>query len=219
MKVLVFDTETTGLPPKGAKLGVTPIKDFPYVVQLSYILYDTDKHTIIVSNDHIINVPEGIELTEESVKIHGITRDKMKNCGVSMKHALELFEICARAANVLVAHNLDFDKRMLFIEARRNSIYSLPLHPSSGKEMVCTMKTNVETCSIEAVNKNTGEKYFKYPTLSELHKHLFGIMPTGVHNAFVDILVCLRCYVYIQHEQDVLLVSKKFQRQFEKFMI
>jgi DNA polymerase III epsilon subunit-like protein len=219
MKLLVFDTETTGLPPRGAKLGVTPLKDFPHIVQLSYILYDTEKHSILISNDHIIRLSNEIELSEESISIHRVTRDVMINRGVTMKYALELFEICARAADVLVAHNLDFDKRMLFVEARRNGIYSLPLHPSSGKEMFCTMKTSVETCRIEAVNKRTGEKYFKYPTLSELHKHLFGILPTGVHNAFVDILVCLRCYVYIQDEQDVLLISKKFQKHFEKYMI
>ena len=37
MKVLVFDTETTGIIPK-AYLHITKM---PYIVQLAFILYDT----------------------------------------------------------------------------------------------------------------------------------------------------------------------------------
>ena len=38
MKVLVFDTETTGLPKYGAKLP--NVNDFPCIVQFSWLVYD-----------------------------------------------------------------------------------------------------------------------------------------------------------------------------------
>ena len=45
MKVLVFDTETTGLPVKWAK--VNEVDKWPHIIQLSHILYDTDTNNII----------------------------------------------------------------------------------------------------------------------------------------------------------------------------
>ena len=47
MKVLVFDTETTGLPQRdeyGKSPSLYDTKKWPYIIQFSYILYDTDKN-------------------------------------------------------------------------------------------------------------------------------------------------------------------------------
>ena len=45
--------------------------------------------------------------------------------------------------------------------------------------------------------------YNKYPKLSELHKHLFNTMPNGLHDAMADVLICLRAYVMMEHNQDI----------------
>jgi hypothetical protein len=37
----------------------------------------------------------------------------------------------------------------------------------------------------------------------ELHKHLFGDVPKGLHNSMVDVLVCLRCYGKIKFDMDL----------------
>ena len=42
MKVLVFDTETTGLPTE-RNASITNMEAWPHIVQLSYILYDVDE--------------------------------------------------------------------------------------------------------------------------------------------------------------------------------
>ena len=49
MKLLVFDTETTGLPEKGAKINET--NKWPYIIQLSYILYDTENNYVLDISD------------------------------------------------------------------------------------------------------------------------------------------------------------------------
>ena len=53
MRVLVFDTETTGLP-KTKILNKYMLELWPYIVQLSYIIYDIDTNTIVKIKDCII---------------------------------------------------------------------------------------------------------------------------------------------------------------------
>ena len=65
------------------------------------------------------------------------------------------------------------------------------------------MKSTVNLCKIEKQWAD-GTKYFKYPTLSELHHHLFATYPKGTHNAQNDILICLRCYYYLEYKTDLL---------------
>ena len=60
-----------------------------------------------------------------------------------------------------------------------------------------------------------GKKYFKYPKLCELYKILFKREPNGMHNSLVDILLCLRCYMFYKYNKDVLnnlLVNMLFER-------
>ena len=44
MLILVFDTETTGLPTE-RNASIFDNDKWPYIVQLSYIIYDTYKNT------------------------------------------------------------------------------------------------------------------------------------------------------------------------------
>ena len=45
----------------------------------------------------------------------------------------------------------------------------------------------------------------KFPKQIELHKYLFGdvVDEDKLHNSFVDILLCLRCYMKMVHDTDV----------------
>ena len=79
MKVLVFDTETTGLPPKYVSTRET--FRFPYVVQLSWMVLDTGTNKIIGLYDYIIQLPQFIEIPQESANIHGINTDIMREKG------------------------------------------------------------------------------------------------------------------------------------------
>ena len=47
MKVLVFDTETTGLPKDNSNIYRTDM--WPHVLQLSYLMYDTNKNKILLT--------------------------------------------------------------------------------------------------------------------------------------------------------------------------
>ena len=51
MKVLVFDTETTGLPEKGA--SIYDNNKWPHIIQLSYILYDLSTNLVLIKDNYI----------------------------------------------------------------------------------------------------------------------------------------------------------------------
>ena len=74
----------------------------------------------------------------------------------------------------------------------------------------CTMKNSTDICKIEKISQG-GEKYFKFPTLSELYLNLFQEIPKNTHNSFVDVLLCLRCYLKINNDIDVFNENETFR--------
>lgn len=213
MKVLVFDTETTGLPERthdGKSPSIYKTTMWPHIIQLSYILYDTEKHKMLVNHDHIIKLPTHVQITEKSEQMHGISMEISQRQGVHIKEALELFHICMMSADMIIAHNISFDRQMILVECIRNRRAG-PFKFKNAEQFYCTMKNTVELCKIQTVSKKTGETYYKYPRLSELHKHLFGVIPQNTHNSLVDILICLRCFVYIFQNVDVCSKNRTFR--------
>ena len=67
MKILIFDTETTGLPNWHIK-GPKWYKSWPYIVQLSWILYNIDDNTY-KKGDYIIKLPLKVTIPEESISL------------------------------------------------------------------------------------------------------------------------------------------------------
>lgn len=203
MKILVFDTETTGLPKKSCNIYET--QNWPHILQLSYIIYDSEKNKILTNHDFLIKIAKDVEISKESIKVHGITRRKVENQGYEMKHILKIFQICLLNCDFAVAHNFTFDKNIIMVEAIRNKI---PLSFNKIQDY-CTMKNGSKICKIEKINLH-GEKYFKYPTLVELHEKLFDNTPKNLHDAYVDILVCLRCFYKIIYNEDLCKKNRNF---------
>ena len=93
MKVIIFDTETTGLP-KNYKLepSLDNLDNWPHIVQLSWIMYDTNNcANLIAVSDNVIKIPDGIEISEESIKLHKITREICKAKGQKMCDVIDKF--------------------------------------------------------------------------------------------------------------------------------
>jgi len=205
MRLLIFDTETTGLP-IGRNPSILEKDAWPYIVQLSYILYDTETNIVIDYIDSIIKTPENISISKESENIHRISNSKMREFGLNIKTELKLFNEAITKCDIIIGHNISFDKRVVMVECLRNSIYQQFTVAQNRKPEFCTMKNSVNICKIPVINKK-GEQYYKYPKLIELHKHLFNSVPNGLHNSMVDVIACLRCYIKIKNDLDVLEVS------------
>ena len=212
MKVLVFDTETTGLP-KERNPSIYNTSQWPHIIQLSYILYDTNKDKMLVEHDWIIKIPVDTEMSKETENIHGISMEDSQRDGIDIVDALEYFDICLSAADVVVGHNLQFDKKMIIIENIRNKRTSGFKNKKTSE--FCTMINGVDICKIyKRSTINPREKYLKYPTQSELHKKLFNQIPQGVHNSWIDILVCLRCYLMMTSKKDLFETNKSFRAKY-----
>jgi len=214
MKVLVFDTETTGLP-QTKILSSDTLDKWPHIVQLSYIVYDVSLNEIIETKDYIIRVPENIIISEEVSNIHGITNEISSKSGVLINNVLT--ELCSfmRGVDCIVGHNISFDINMIKVELLRiihnnkctinqslkDCKYDLHLI-FNYNNIYCTLQESITFCNITSINKK-GETYLKYPKLVELHEKLFDSSPNKLHNSLIDILVTLRCFMKLKHNIDI----------------
>jgi DNA polymerase III epsilon subunit-like protein len=219
MRVLVFDTETTGLP-KSRILNPDTLNLWPHIVQFSYVIYDINLNDIVGSSNNIVKISEEVTIPEESVKIHGITNNISSMKGSHLNIILKDFFYHLRNVDLLVGHNVSFDINMVKVELMRmiylnesqdeTKLYKTDLHLLTNfKNICCTLKDSIQLCKIEAVDK-FGKPYFKYPKLIELHQKLFETTPNNLHNSFNDILVTLRCYVKMKHDIDINEKCDKF---------
>ena len=209
MKLLVIDTETTGLPQRNASIYKT--EQWPYVVQLSFILFDTDSLNIIYKFNEYINPPKNITISQDSFNIHKISNEFVNENGINILDALTTLNTVLIISDLIVGHNISFDKQILMVEFIRNNIKS----NLTEKNYFCTMKKYVNYCKIP---KPSYPSKFKYPKLSELYKTIFLMEPDDLHNSYNDILICLRCYYFIEYdENDLLLTSNDFIDEFNKY--
>lgn len=200
MKILVFDTETTGLP-KGKNPSIYKTELWPHIIQLSYIVYCSDENNLLTVEDDYIKISDDVIIEEASQAIHQISRDKLNKDGISIDEALNKFNNWAEKCDLLVGHNVSFDKRMVIVEGIRNKIRM------DIQYTYCTMKQSTEICKIEREFPD-GTKYFKYPSLTELYKHLFNKIPKNTHNALIDILICMRCFCKIELNKDISRINR-----------
>ena len=204
MKVLVFDTETTGLPKRYSKYKDT--HEWPHIIQISYIYYNTDTHEF-QPFDHIIKLESTTEISEESVRIHKITRMISQEKGVDIKTALGEFIQLAKNVDYVIGHNLQFDKNMIIVECIRNGLWS-PFLNKRFKEF-CTMKQTVDLCKLPQTTPHP--KYpdsYKFPKLEELHWCLFNILAKNLHNSLHDVIVTLRCFYKLHFNADLYIVNE-----------
>ena len=125
---------------------------------------------------------------------------KMK--GINIKRAINDFNKRLKDCDVVIGHNISFDKRMVMVESIRKKMSQFFTVDGVRKPEYCTMKKSVEICKIEAVSKK-GDTYFKYPSLTELYKTLFEEVHSNIHNSLIDVILCLRCYCKIVDKVDI----------------
>ena len=178
---LFFDTETTGLP-RNWKAPVSDTNNWPRIVQIAWIL-SSQENGRIESNDYIIK-PEGYEIPEESSRVHGISTQKAHAEGVDLLEVLNKFNLVMQKSSCLVAHNMNFDEKVLGAEFLRKGIEN----DFFEKRRLCTMEKSTQYCKLP------GRYGYKWPSLSELHNILFEKDFEDAHNAAGDINATESCF-------------------------
>jgi DNA polymerase-3 subunit epsilon len=205
MRVIVFDTETSGLP--------SPTYN-PTIVQFSYVKFDMDTGTIEKEVDQIIQQPTGFVIPQESIHIHHVTNEQCATEGVNILGVLNDFFADVADCDKIIGHNVSFDiDRVASVlnkmthsrhpeEVRRDYQQKLKyLSSTMVPKLYCTMQSSIDLCNLVKTNAK-GKSYKKFPKLVELYQKLFETTPAGLHNSLVDVYACLRCYVAIQNQQQ-----------------
>lgn len=178
---LVFDTETTGLPDSW-QAPTSDVDNWPRVVQLAWEAFDV--HGRKTAAQTFVIRPDGFKIPKDVVKIHGISTAIAKRAGVPIAKALDAFVKALSNARVVVAHNFDFDAKVLGAELYRRGIR----RPFQLKTRVCTMVDATGYCALPA------RRGYKWPKLGELHYELFGKRVKETHDAAADVAICSKCF-------------------------
>jgi DNA polymerase III epsilon subunit-like protein len=179
MKLLIFDTETTGLPRSRVPSKVEP-NNWPHIVSISWVILDSETNKIEKERSYIVK-PTNWIIPDDSVTIHGITTEKATELGFPL--AKVLGEFLAEEYDALVAHNIEFDYNVLDNAIRWDLEMSFT---GIKKSKICTMELSKDLCNL----KNMFGKP-KVPKLKELYRVAFGILPNEqeLHNSMYDVKI------------------------------
>jgi DNA polymerase-3 subunit epsilon len=148
MKLLFFDTETTGIRPGS-------------ICQLSYIIVDSSKKPQTTIGKNFFFAVDYVEPDAE--RIHGFSAEKLYELsnGLYFEDLVEEFFEDFQNADFIIGHNVQFDIKFLKHELSGMGEAYEP------KNVFCTMNYNRNICKILKPN---GE--YKNPKLEELIKFL-----------------------------------------------
>lgn len=178
-KIIVFDTETTGLPDH--QLDEYDF-DQPWIVQLGVVeLIDWE---IAGKMNVLVCPPEGAPFNESAVNLHGITPELCVADGLPTPVVLESFRQMCQGADLICTYNWRFDERMIRTAAQRLNV-PLPLWPD----------TTIEHCVMIQAQDFFGERI----KLNTCYKRLFNRKLENAHDAFADTLAAMECFRHLTH--------------------
>ena len=227
MRTLVFDTETTSLP-QSKSITPSALHLWPHIVQFSYVIFDMELNKTVKIKDSVIKVPHGFTITEENSKIHGITTEISLAKGVDLLPVLEEFFEDLKTADHIVGHNVSFDINIVKVELHRLILKCLDVDEvikfqeylttiNTSTKFYCTMQETIELCDIEMKDKY-GRPYKKFPKLVELYQKMFGVTPKNLHNSLNDVIVCLRCFIKLKYEIDIVERSEEVKQMIKDYL-
>ena len=181
-----FDTETTGL----LKAQDAPLDQQPYITELYAYKFSLDTETgefkPLAQFDHLIKPP--VPLSAKITDITGITNEMLAD----KPEFCEVFEEYAEfttGTDMLVAHNLTFDKGMIGNEMKR-----------IGKEF-CFPWPRMNVCTVEHSMYIEQRRM----TLTNLHKLATGNHIQNAHRASNDVHALVRCFAWL-YEQGAIKI-------------
>jgi hypothetical protein len=161
-RLLIFDTETSGLLQKKEP----NLSKQPYMLQLSFIVYNIEFMEIEQKYNVYINIAPEIEVSETITRITGITRGMCDEKGIPIVRALMDFHDAYIQCDCIIAHNLEFDSKMIQNEITRNidairmiephfmDLFNKNTDLQLGIVQYCTMKESMILVAIPLTNSS-----------------------------------------------------------------
>lgn len=160
--IVVFDTETTGLP-LHAK---APLHKQPKIIELGAVLLSGETGKILDEFSQLIH--PGEEISAEITKITGITNAQL----VGQPRFLDVLPTLHKffwQADTVFCHNVTFDKKLLHFELARAAVTNFPWPER-------------EFCTVELYQREWGRR----PKMLELYEKVLGRPLQQSHRAVED---------------------------------
>lgn len=177
--VIILDTETTGLPPRGANPEDFASWDVCRIVQIAWELYSENGALL---NSYCATVrPVGFKIPASSTAIHGISQRNALATGKELSEVLEDLNSALTNAEVAVAHNMRFDSDVLLAE----------LHRAKRHDIIDKWNALRKDCTM-LMTKPPGQRWMK---LKDAYtKHLQKEPNVELHRADNDVSLCAKLY-------------------------
>lgn len=190
MKIIVFDTETTGFI---NKKEIDNLEKQPYLVQFAWIYWEVvDGQFKEIERINELVKPI-IPIPYDSSLVHHIYDVDVQN-EPWIQSKIDQFLKVLNEADIVIWHNIEYDDFVINTELKRLERF----WEYNPKKTFCTMKETVDFVAV----KGNGER-FKYPKLWELHKKLFWEYFIWAHDAMVDVEATLRCFLELYNKNIV----------------
>lgn len=183
--IFIFDTETTGLPPRGVAPSETNKWRDCRIVQIAWELYSSVTHELITRECYIVR-PDGFDIPDSAAQIHGITTARATEEGIYIKDVFAAIRAQISSFDTVVAHNVAFDDKVLLSE----------MHRYDQQDLISAWTSKTKECTMLI-----GANGKKWPKLIELYHRLFGEEEPGVtlHRADADVALCAKCYFKLRN--------------------
>lgn len=180
--IIIFDTETTGL----LKPDSNNLDEQPSIIEFYGVKFNSNLDFSMMEKLHFMLKPPR-PITSDITRITGITNDILDG----EPSFAEMFKDLARwfqDSDIMVAHNLGFDRSMLANECLRiDKVLNFPW-PMTHQ------------CTVEKSMYLEGRRL----NLTALHKYATG-MPEipGAHRAGNDVAALVKCYQWLLKEGKI----------------
>lgn len=186
--ILFIDTETTGKPADW-DAPVSDVEKWPHIVQVAWIIADSDGKEVAAHNYYI--EARDYSIRKKAERIHGISEEMANQLGVTRKEALKaLYKDLKRYKPLIVGHFIKLDLHMLQAGFNRAGLKNILRDYS----VFCTMMATSEYMHLNHRN---------YPQLGELYQMLFKKRMENEHDAEGDARAVASCFFELVRREEV----------------
>jgi DNA polymerase-3 subunit epsilon len=177
--LLFIDTEASGLP-KNWDLPYSAAGNWPYAVQISWLVYSGDGIKI-KEEDHYIK-DNDFTISPEAARVHHLRHDFLGINGQRRKSVLQcLTDDLLHYRPMLVGHFLNLDRHIIGAEYFRADMED----PSTELKGFCTMMGTTH------IQPNPRQRYLR---LGDLYESLFHTALDHPHDALYDATATAACF-------------------------
>jgi DNA polymerase-3 subunit epsilon len=182
MQAVFFKSETTGFFSFNKEVND---ESQPHIVSLSAVKVDLDKGIAVELIDFPAIHPEGWEISDEAVKVHGVTMDKAKSEGVTEAAAIRAFIAFTRDCP-LYSYGSNYNRKVIAAATHR--------YCDEADQVKWNDKSRHHCVQSEARKLITG----KIPKLADAFRHFTGQDLLAPYTAQQNVDACKSIFFAMQ---------------------